>query len=299
MKLNLIIDTRESGSVAADLDRLGTPYEIRSLSVGDFALEDKESGATLALWERKSCSDLAASINDGRYNEQKGRLKAKAQDCPYVGYILEGYYPVNGICFPKPGGKKGIVPRATIDSVKLGLTLRDGFTVYELADSSHTAVFLTKMLSKIPEYLNETESMRKNKYEDSLIKSMSTVRKDNMTPELCYLSQLCQIPGISHNIAQGIQSHYPNMLSLLKNINDVKKLASIKCTESRKLGNVLAQRLYDYMAGENVNAALEAHEIDEDASPTFLPPPPPSEIIKLKIKPTIKPITKPLSPLSL
>lgn len=269
--MKLIIDTRESGSVAFELDKLGTPYEIRPLSVGDFIIESAED-VQVAVFERKTCADLAASINDGRYNEQKGRLKTLSA-VPWIGYIFEGYYPVNGISFPRGGGKRGVVPRSTVDSVKMGLTLRDEFKVFEMADAQHTAIFLTKMLSKIPEYLKETSETQRAKYDDSLIKSLSTVRKENMTPELCYLSQLCQIPGISHGIAQAIQLNFSTIWELLKEIqepNAVFKLSMIKCSESRKLGNVLAQRIVEYMG-------------PTPSSTATVP------VSALKVKPVIKP----------
>ena len=248
MPLQIVIDTRETGSVARELDTLGSTYIIEPLSVGDFAIRD-ENGTLLAVWERKTCADLAASINDGRYAEQKGRLLAL--NCKWKGFLIEGYYPEKGLTFPKANGKTTVVSRFTIDSVKLGLSLRDGFIVFELADSKHTALFLTNMISKLPEYLNGSASS----YEEALIKSISTVRKENMTPEVCYLAQLCQIPGVSHGIAQAIQCKYPNMRALLD--ASPADLAEIKCTEARKLGKVLAQRLAEYL---NLNLNLNPNE---------------------------------------
>ena len=250
--MRLIIDTRETGSVAKELDVLGTYYTIEPLHVGDFAIKDDDD-AFIAVWERKSCADLAASINDGRYAEQKGRLLAL--ECRWKGYLLEGYYPETGIRFPTKGGKTSVVPRSTIDSVKLGLMLRDGFTLYELADSKHTAIFLTKMMAKLPEYLQGSS----NTYEESLIKSISTVRKENMTPEVCYIAQLCQIPGVSHGIAQAIHTVYPNMRTLLN--LDITHLTEIPVSSSRRLGKVLAQRIYDYM-GIGVKEIKEIKEGD-------------------------------------
>jgi ERCC4-type nuclease len=251
--MKLIIDTRETGSVAAELDKLCTHYTIEPLSVGDFAIKTDDD-ELVAVWERKTCADLAASINDGRYAEQKGRLISL--NCRWKGYLLEGYYPERGITFPKAGGKLSVVPRFTIDSVKLGLCLRDGFTVYELADANHTAIFLTKMLTKLPEYLKDSTF----KYEEALIKSVSTVRKENMTPEVCYLAQLCQIPGVSHGIAQAIQRSYPNMKALLS-LSDTNELAEIKATDSRRLGKVLAQRIVDYMIGEPGPVAVKTKPV--------------------------------------
>jgi len=244
MPLEIVIDTRETGSVARELDALGTLYVIEPMSVGDFAIRD-ENGIQIAVWERKTCADLAASINDGRYAEQKGRLLAL--DAKFKGYLIEGHYPEKGISFPKANGKHTVVPRFTIDSVKLGLSLRDRFFVFELSDANHTAQFLTKMLMKLPDYLDTKD--QECKYEEALIKSISTVRKANMTPEVCYLAQLCQIPGISHGIAQAIQSKYPNMRALLN--AKPADLAEMKCSESRKLGKVLSQRLVQYLLGDN------------------------------------------------
>jgi hypothetical protein len=102
------------------------------------------------------------------------------------------------------------------------------------------------MLTKIPEYLGD--SSKSANYEEALIKSISTVRKENMTPAVCYLAQLCQIPGISHGIAQAIQCKYPTMRALLNACP--AELAEIKCSESRKLGKVLSQRLTEYLGLE-------------------------------------------------
>jgi ERCC4-type nuclease len=234
MKLTLIIDTRETGSVAKELDILNVPYTIEPLSVGDFLIKNEETD--LAVWERKTCADLSASVNDGRYAEQKGRLFSLT--CKWKGYILEGYYPESNT---------NLIPRSTIDSIKLGLSMRDNFIIHEVANSKHTAIFLMKMLKKIPEYLKENVQDRRDKYDDALIKSMSIIRKDNMTPELCFISQLCQIPGISYTIAQSIKDRFANMKELLNNLN-FKLLSEVQCSASRKLGKVLATRIIEYMS---------------------------------------------------
>ena len=250
MTFRLIIDTREKGSVATELNHLNVDYSVEPLSVGDFAIKDEKDNI-VALWERKTCADLAASINDGRYGEQKGRLAA--ENCKWKGYIIEGYYPASGL---KVHTKKGLMPRGTIDSVKLSITLKNNFIIYELSDSTHTAEFLKKMLAKITEYSKESgsETEKRETYEDALIKSMSNVRKENMTPDVCFLSQLCQIPGVSYAIAQAIKNVYPNMRAIL-NLN-VKTLSDIKVT-NRRLGTVLAERIFNYMGlGEGTNEDL-------------------------------------------
>ena len=58
--------------------RLGAEQVVRErLDVGDVVLTAPESGAMLIV-ERKSWPDLAKSLTDGRYAEQKARLLAAA-----------------------------------------------------------------------------------------------------------------------------------------------------------------------------------------------------------------------------
>ena len=62
--------------------RLGAEQVVRErLDVGDVVLTAPESGATLIV-ERKSWPDLAKSLTDGRYAEQKARLLAAAAAPP-------------------------------------------------------------------------------------------------------------------------------------------------------------------------------------------------------------------------
>ena len=47
--------------------------EFKQLDLGDIIICDEE-GSELLMFERKTPSDLASSIIDGRYNEQSFRL---------------------------------------------------------------------------------------------------------------------------------------------------------------------------------------------------------------------------------
>ena len=79
----MIVDTRE-----AELIRLFTDekveIEVKQLSVGDIWIGD-------LIIERKSIRDLEASILDGRYREQRGRILSYCQENKTQPmYILEG-----------------------------------------------------------------------------------------------------------------------------------------------------------------------------------------------------------------
>lgn len=63
-------------ATVAELSGLGTLFELRHLKVGDFTwvCRDRVTGQELVLpyiVERKRMDDLASSIRDGRYHEQK------------------------------------------------------------------------------------------------------------------------------------------------------------------------------------------------------------------------------------
>lgn len=240
--MKLVIDTKEKAAstmvITEYLDTLGYAHEQRVLNVGDLAIED-DKGQIMAIFERKTCNDMAASINDGRYREQKVRMLNS--DIRWKGYILEGTFPNNGITFPAKG-KRRTVAKTTYYSIITGLTLRDGLDVYQTENTTETAKLLGQMIKKIPEYLKNGNN--NVNYEQELIKSVSTVRKENMTPEVCYLAQLCQIPGVSHKVASRIQSSWPNMTRLLE--ADSSALAEVNLGE-RRLGKVLAERITNYL----------------------------------------------------
>jgi ERCC4-type nuclease len=94
----LLIDNREQGSNGEDFnkeisERTNIECEERNLSVGDFMwiYVDPKTQKEYVLdyiIERKALSDLAKSIIDGRYGEQKYRLKSTGLTNIY--YIFEG-----------------------------------------------------------------------------------------------------------------------------------------------------------------------------------------------------------------
>lgn len=74
-----------------ELGKNKVPYEVRHLNVGDFAwIARDQAGNELVLpyiVERKRLDDLAGSIKDGRFHEQKFRLKSSG--IPNVTYLIE------------------------------------------------------------------------------------------------------------------------------------------------------------------------------------------------------------------
>ena len=96
--MELIIDSREN-KILEQLEanpQLFSSYKYKKeyLDLGDFVLSDS-NGHTL-FFERKTWADLAGSLKDGRYREQRSRLlqqrESSAADTSKVCYIVEGVY---------------------------------------------------------------------------------------------------------------------------------------------------------------------------------------------------------------
>jgi len=96
--MELIIDSREN-KILEQLEanpQLFSSYKYKKeyLDLGDFVLSDS-NGHTL-FFERKTWADLAGSLKDGRYREQRSRLleqrDSSAAETSKVCYIIEGVY---------------------------------------------------------------------------------------------------------------------------------------------------------------------------------------------------------------
>lgn len=92
--MKLILDSREGSlidTIRRDyLSNTDISFEVRSLDLAD--IEVQGSQEQRFLLERKSVRDLAASLNDGRFKDQKDRLLGVLEREPKtaIGYIIEG-----------------------------------------------------------------------------------------------------------------------------------------------------------------------------------------------------------------
>jgi len=90
----LIIDQRENK--IKNLLEEDENIEYTNLDLGDFVFKIKDE--IVLIIERKTVEDLAASIKDGRYREQKSRLLANFSKHQIL-YIIEGNVTKNNKSF--------------------------------------------------------------------------------------------------------------------------------------------------------------------------------------------------------
>lgn len=204
--MKIILDIRENALIEK------IPTEKQQLPLGDVLIQTNE-GKTLIIIERKSITDLLASIKDGRYEEQSHRLM-HSTDIPrhHILYILEG-----NIQFLNP------VERKLVLSTITSLSVFKGFSVIRTMNLQETADFIVNLSEKmerdiekgkIPYYTQSTE--QQNSQEQSAkpyCEVVKTVKKDNITPENIGEILLCQIPGISSVTAQVIMKRFQGSFS--------------------------------------------------------------------------------------
>jgi len=230
--LKIIFDIRESSLFAkaselfTDIPHCTCVSEV--LHLGDISIQNETTGEELLLIERKSFSDLLASIKDGRYEEQSYRLINASKMHPHnIIYLLEGVMTN----LRSPMDKKLIM------SSTISLNVFKGFSVFRTASMVETAEWIVALAKKIQKDLGiqrrtfaysntqspqtlqtiaengETESEQPvmNEY-SSVVKK---VKKENITADNIGAIMLSQIPHISSTIAEEVMRVYGNMKRLM------------------------------------------------------------------------------------
>jgi ERCC4-type nuclease len=215
-------------------------YECQSLDLGDFIY--KKNNDTLLILERKTLEDLYASIKDGRHKEQKARLLANFPLTKII-YIIEG--EMNTIKHDE-----NILYGAILNT-----QFRDKITVVRTVNIMDTYKYLCFLYKKIlnkPAYFITEE----NDMVGPIVPYEQTIKlkkKANMTPNLCQILQLAQIPGISVNISKVILTKYGSLKTLILEFgeHDENMLSEIEIETTtgkmRRIGSVLSSKIHKYL----------------------------------------------------
>lgn len=258
-----------------ELQRNGVAFDVRKLNVGDFLWVARErvtpvpgqlrapAGRELVLdyiIERKRMDDLCGSIIDGRFREQKFRLKRCGLRRPI--YLVEG---------SSSSAAHLSLPEATLQQAIVNTQVVDGFFVKRVQDVRESAAYLTVMtryLTKL--YQNRTLICRSRELEGdptsdeeeggipscSLISfaefNHGAVKNKCQTVREVFARQLMQISGLSGDKAAAILGQYSTPHSLLSayekcgsEAEKEKLLSSIRYGKlKRNLGPALSRTVY-------------------------------------------------------
>ena len=250
------VDNRE-GDLFSQLERIYSSKSAETeyitiikepLLIGDVILEDIEQKVQL-VFERKTFQDLAASIKDGRYKEQKARLLSNYSPSQ-ITYILEDTSTYRIWCSNSShffGMSKSVYQGVIINSL-----YRDKIRIYTSKDTEETAQFLwgiTKKLSKditsylLPQYQRAIDNQNQGEGDGGQVEGQYEKEErgvggsngssyidycqikdrkiENITPKTAFMLQLGQIPGISRILASNIAEKYSTMRELIQKLESL------------------------------------------------------------------------------
>ncbi|TRY55515.1 hypothetical protein DNTS_014031 [Danionella cerebrum] len=221
-----------------ELQRNAVIFDVRKLNVGDFLWVAREKvrpvhgqlrppvGRELVLdyiIERKRMDDLCGSIIDGRFREQKFRLKRCGLRKPI--YLVEE-------CGSAAAHLS--IPESTLQQAIVNTQVVDGFFVKRVQDAKESAAYLTIMTRYLQKlYQNCTLHCRSRELEgdgdaeeplDNLSCSLMAFSEFNygaiknkcQTVREVFARQLMQISGVSGDKAAAVLEHYSTVSSLLQ-----------------------------------------------------------------------------------
>ena len=206
----------------------------QTLPLGDIIINDGINDCIII--ERKTLSDLAASIKDGRYEEQSYRLNGLNHHNHNIIYLIEGdIYRFNAF--------KERFDKQTLYSAMFSVNYFKGFSIMRSNNLEETAMIACNMVYKLVsglkagklgfynnKLLNESSNevscdtnnldAIKEPTEKDYCSVIKKVKKENVTPENIGEIMLCQIPGVSSVSALAILSQFKTLPNLIKSIQE-------------------------------------------------------------------------------
>jgi len=232
----LIIDNREPKVIIELLKSRYPDTKLENLELGDYILKNQHNEINL-IFERKSLSDLIASIKDGRYNEQSWRLSECPTDNSNIFYIIEGN--IMNLC-----NRQSETIQKMLFSSMFSIITKKGFSLIHTLNEIETAEFIIRFSEKAD--LNK-ESIENNSYSNTIkISKKANITKDNIGEIM-----LAQIPGVSITVAQCIMNEFSSINNLVINLqNNSNCLDNIKIpfkNGQRKLGKNVVTAIKEFL----------------------------------------------------
>jgi len=230
---------------------------VENLALGDIILshDDKE----LIIIERKSLSDLASSIKDGRYNEQSFRLNNYNIHNHNIIYLIEG----NWNDYNKSHFNKTMNQHTLMSSI-VSINYYKGFSVHRTQTISETAMYIVYFADKLkrdntkktPYYsnvnyqLDDASDKKSNANVEHYSQVVKKVKKDNITINNIGEIILSQIPNVSSQSAIAIINKFKTIKNLIHHLEENDKCLDdifIGTDKPRKLNKNCKSSIYKYL----------------------------------------------------
>jgi ERCC4-type nuclease len=250
----------------------------KRLVIGDVALRGEiEDGAAdgdtdVILFERKTLTDLASSIRDGRYKEQSFRMNQYCELSNHnIIYIIEGDMAkfTGKVVGSNPVTKKALY------SAMFSMMYLKGFSVFRTANIRETADLILYFADKydavpkqirMPHYSNKCTTVSttvkdaassepitiKNETEESYSSIFKhKERSSQITPDNIGEIMISAIPFVSSKTAAAIMSQYKTVSSLIdamkKDRTCLNHICTIGPSGRRKISKLCVDNLFKYL----------------------------------------------------
>jgi ERCC4-type nuclease len=238
--IRLKVDHRENKLKPWIEKRSDWTIEYENLPHGDFQFWIHDQ--VRFVMERKSLSDLTASIKDGRYKNQKMVLLQSGYSPSQLYYIIEGTWKRWSDSTGDSSMQKGAV---------INTLLRDKMGIFTTKSEEDTVDLLyeiyTRIVKQPSQYIEDIEPVRQ-------VTVMT--QQDKITPSICFRNMLCQIPGISQVTAEGLCKEFGTLKQMMIDLNELDakekkdRLESIRINK-RKISSKVVQGILKYICSED------------------------------------------------
>ena len=261
MRLVLKIDVRERDLMTCCrtiiIDK-NVDVVSETLPIGDIIISNADTGEDLIIIERKTLTDLASSIKDGRYVEQSFRLNGIPHPNHNIIYLIEGDLTRISIF-------KSKLNKQMLYSAIFSINYFKGFSVMRSNTLEESATIICNMVLKLlksenksPYYQSQESQSQESQESQSQNENQSycsvvrRVKKENITKSNIGEIMLCQIPGCSDVSARAIFQKFKTIASLISAIQgDASCLNDIKTTlangKTRKLSSAIIKSVIEFL----------------------------------------------------
>jgi len=277
--MKIIIDEREASlyhlcQTFAETHQIkSAPIEKRVLQLGDIIFTSDDESVVHLVIERKSFSDLLASVKDGRYAEQSHRLIHCFPNPHNIVYLLEGMFST----VHQEKDKKKII------SCMASLNYFKGFSLMRTVSASETAQHIVYLADKIAKELPlkkpqaieisaepsaepspeaNTNSLESSAPQPTNVQAtqptvvpycsvVKAAKKANITKENIGEIILCQIPGISSTTAVELMKPFNTFAEFMNKIKEdsayLNSVAIENNGKKRKIGKNVIDGIREFL----------------------------------------------------
>ena len=225
------LDTRESELIISLKE-----VTVKALPVGDIWIGVNEEGVMSEgglVIERKSIRDLEASILDGRYREQRGRILAFCEEHKTQPmYILEGSL----------SSSTGRLQKSALMKFIERLVLHYQIPVIQTASVQETAELIQTLMEQWKE---DPSRLKQTTERIKMTDGIHVQKKANAAdPKQFAIACLAQCPGVSIKMSEALITHFGSLRAVMDaQPNEIEQIK----IGTRRVGPAVSKRLHEIL----------------------------------------------------